>query len=109
MFFFVTEGVAAWFTPSKISAKPATCVQCASLPDLFHLVIFFEILCEITLCIWCQLHSQYAVKAQTSLAPLARFRGSLVTSAHAHQYSRFQTYAKTVPLRMKLTSEIDKA
>ena len=52
---------------------------------------------------------QYAVKAQTSLAPLSRFRGSLVTTAHAHQCCRFQSYAKTVPSRMKLTSEIDKA
>ena len=52
---------------------------------------------------------QYAVKAQTSLAPLSRFRGSHVTTAHAHQCCRFQTYAKTVPSRLKLTSEIDKA
>ena len=28
---------------------------------------------------------EYAVKAQTSLAPLSRFRGSCVTTAHAHQ------------------------
>ena len=55
---------------------------------------------------------QYAVKAQTSLAPLSRFRGSRVTAAHAHQCCRFQSYAKTVPARMKLTiidNEIDKA
>ena len=45
----------------------------------------------------------YAVKAQTSLAPLSRFRGSRVTTAHAHQCCRFQSYAKTVPSRMKLT------
>ena len=35
----------------------------------------------------------YAVKAQTSLAPLSRFRGSRVTTAHAHQYCIFQSYA----------------
>ena len=46
---------------------------------------------------------QYAVKAQTSLAPLSRFRGSLVSTAYAHQCCRFQSYAKTVPSRMKLT------
>ena len=51
----------------------------------------------------------YAVKAQTSLAPLSRFRGSRITTAHAHQCCRFQSYAKTVPSRMKLTSDIDKA
>ena len=51
----------------------------------------------------------YAVKAETSLAPLSRFQGSLVTTAHAHQCCRFQSYAKTVPSRMKLTSEMDKA
>ena len=57
----------------------------------------------------CDVVHQYAVKAKTSLAPLSRFRGSLVTTAHAHQCCRFQSYAKTVPSRMKLTSEIDKA
>ena len=54
-------------------------------------------------------NSVYAVKAQTSLAPLSRFRGSRVTTGHAHQCCRFQSYAKTVPSRMKLTSEVDKA
>ena len=44
-----------------------------------------------------------AVKAQTSLAPLSRFRGSHVTTAHAHQCCRFQSYAKTVPSRLILT------
>ena len=45
----------------------------------------------------CYPYKQYAVKAQTSLAPLSRFRGSRVTTAHAHQCCRFQSYAKTVP------------
>ena len=49
------------------------------------------------------------VKAQTSLAPLSRFRGSHITTAHEQQCCRFQSYAKTVPSPMKLTSEIDKA
>ena len=47
----------------------------------------------------------YAVKAQTSLAPLSRFHGSRVTTAHAHQCI-FQSYAKTVPSRMKLTVKL---
>ena len=51
----------------------------------------------------------YAVKAQTSLAPLSWFRGSHITTAHEQQCCRFQSYAKTVPSPMKLTSEIDKA
>ena len=51
---------------------------------------------------------QYAVKAQTSLALLSRFHGSRVTTAHAHQYCRFQSYAKTVPSRMKLTTQLTK-
>ena len=50
-------------------------------------------------------NAQYAVKAQTSLAPLSRFRGSRVTTAHAHQCCIFQSYAKTVPS----TYEIDDA
>ena len=50
----------------------------------------------------------YTVKAQTSRAPLSRFRGSLVTTAHAHQCCRFQSYAKTVPSRMKLTMKLTK-
>ena len=53
--------------------------------------------------------NQYAVKAQTSLAPLSRFRGSHITTAHEQQCCRFQSYAKAVPSPMKLTSEIDKA
>ena len=50
-----------------------------------------------------ELYELYAVKAQTSLAPLSRFLGSRVTTAYAHQCCRFQSYAKTVPSRMKLT------
>ena len=38
-----------------------------------------------------------------SLAPLSRFRGSRVITAHAYQCCIFQSYAKTVPSRMKLT------
>ena len=49
----------------------------------------------------------YAVKAQTSQAPLSRFRGSRITTAHAHQCCRFQSYAKTVP--SEIDNEIDKA
>ena len=50
----------------------------------------------------------YAVKAQTSLAPLSRFRGSRVTTAHAQECCRFQSYAKIVPSRMKLTMKLTK-
>ena len=58
----------------------------------------------------CWFFFEYAVfKAQTSLAPLSRFRGSRITTAHEQQCCRFQSYAKTVPSQMKLTSEIDKA
>ena len=45
----------------------------------------------------------YAVKAQTSLAPLSRFRGSRVTTAQVHQCCIFQSDANTVPSRMTLT------
>ena len=51
---------------------------------------------------------EYAVKAQTSLAPLSRFRGSRITTAHAHQCCRFQSYAKTVPSQVKLTTKLTK-
>ena len=51
----------------------------------------------------------YAVKVQRSLAPLSRFRGSHITTAHEQQCCRFQRYANSVPSPMKLTSEIDKA
>ena len=47
--------------------------------------------------------SQYAVKAQTSLAPLSRFRGSRITTAHEQQ-CRFQNYVKT----HAIANEIDK-
>ena len=50
--------------------------------------------------------TQYAVEAQTSLAPLSWFHGSRVTTAHAHQCCIFQSYAKTVPSRMKLTMKL---
>ena len=49
---------------------------------------------------------QYAVKAQTSLAPLSRFRGSRFTTALAHQCCRFQSYAKTVPSRLELIMKL---
>ena len=62
-----------------------------------------------SLAYFCESRAVYAVKAQTSLAPLSRFLGSHVTTAHAHQCCRFQSYAKTVPSRMKLTSKIYKA
>ena len=64
-------------------------------------------LCNCDLCN-CVDIAQYAVKAQTSLAPLSRFRGSHITTAHEQQCCRFQSYAKTVPSRMKLTSELTK-
>ena len=52
--------------------------------------------------------TEYAVKAQTSLAPLSRFRGSRITTAHEQQCCRFQSYAKTVPSQMKLTRKLTK-
>ena len=45
----------------------------------------------------------YAVKVQRSLAPLSRFRGSHITTAHEQQCCRFQSYANSVPSPMKLT------
>ena len=54
----------------------------------------------------CVCHWVYAVEAQTSLAPLSWFHGSRVTTAHAHQCCIFQSYAKTVPSRMKLTMKL---
>ena len=47
-----------------------------------------------------------AIFANTSLAPLSWFHGSRVATAHAHQCCRFQSYAKTVPSRMKLTMKL---
>ena len=64
---------------------------------------------------WCQQlkestgHFDYAVKTQTSLAPLSRFRGSRVTTAHAHQCCRFQSHAKTVPSRMKYAVKVQRS
>ena len=51
---------------------------------------------------------QYAVKAQTSLAPLSWFRGSRVTTTHAHQCCIFQSYAKTA-VANEIDYEIDDA
>ena len=42
-----------------------------------------------------QAGAQYAVKAQTSLAPLSLFPGSRVPTAHLHQCCRFQSYANS--------------
>ena len=50
--------------------------------------------------------TEYAVKAQRSLAPLSCFHGSRVTTAHVHQCCRFQSYAKTVPSQIKLTMKL---
>ena len=38
---------------------------------------------------------EYAVKAQTSLAPLSWFPGSRIPTAHVHQCCRFQSYANS--------------
>ena len=48
--------------------------------------------------------NQYAVKVQRSLAPLSRFRGSHIPSAHEQQCCRFQSYANSVRSPMKFTS-----
>ena len=48
----------------------------------------------------------YAVKVQRSLAPLSRFSGSHIPSAHEQQCCRFQSYANSVRSPMKFTSEI---
>ena len=49
--------------------------------------------------------SLYAVKFQRSLAPLSRFRGSHILTAHEQECCRFQSYANSVRLPMKFTSE----
>ena len=49
---------------------------------------------------------QYAVKVQRSLAPLSRFRGSHIPSAHEQQCCTFQSYANSVRSPMKFTSKI---
>ena len=50
---------------------------------------------------------EYAVKVQRSLAPLSRFRGSHIPSAHEQHCCRFQSFANSVRSPMKFTSEID--
>ena len=50
---------------------------------------------------------QYAVKVQRSLAPLSRFPGSHIPTAHEQECCRFQSYANSVRSPMKFTSEID--
>ena len=72
----------------------------------FHITImfFFKTLTMFCKCVILPLSwGLYAVEAQTSLALLSRFHGSRITTAHAHQCCIFQSYAKTVPSRMKLT------
>ena len=49
----------------------------------------------------------YAVKVHRSLAPLSRFRGSHIPTAHEQECCRFQSYANSVWSPMKFTSEID--
>ena len=41
-------------------------------------------------------NSVYAVKVQRSLAPLSRFRGSHILTAHEQECCRFQSYANSV-------------
>ena len=50
---------------------------------------------------------EYVVKVQRSLAPLSRFHGSHIPSAHEQQCCRFQSYANSVRSPMKFTREID--
>ena len=51
-------------------------------------------MCHVTMTDYATLY-QYAVNAHTSLAPLSRFCGSHITTAHEQQCCRFQSYAKT--------------
>ena len=46
----------------------------------------------------------YAVKVQRSLAPLSRFRGSHITTAHEQQCCRFQSFCENCAI----ANEIDK-
>ena len=48
-------------------------------------------------------HTQYAVKVQRSLAPLSRFPGSHIPTAHAQECCSFQSYSNSVRSPMKLT------
>ena len=50
--------------------------------------------------------NKYAVKAQTSLGSVVMPCWFTRTNAHAHQYCIFQSYAKTVQSRMKLTMKL---
>ena len=73
---------------------------------LYHLALsLFACHCDVSVhspALPALLEGTYAVEAQTSLAPLSWFHGSHVTTAHAHQCCIFQSYAKTVPSRMKI-------
>ena len=51
----------------------------------------------------------YAVKAQTSLAPLSRFCGSCITTAHEQQCCRFQLFEELCAIVNEIDKEIDKA
>ena len=92
MFFFCWGGGVGW---DRLLVKIQAHVWLMILLRQYHLQVSL-------------IQRQYAVKAQTSLAPLSRFRGSHVTTAHAHQCCRFQSYVKTGPSRMKLTLKLTK-
>ena len=53
--------------------------------------------------------SQYAVEAQTSLAPLSWFHGSRVTTARAHQCCIFQSYCEDCAVANEIDYEVDYA
>ena len=72
--------------------------------SLKHLMVLLR--CNLIIANFSVLQYAVSVRAQSSLAPLSRFRGSRFTTAHAHQCCIFQSYAKTVPSRMKLTMNL---
>ena len=74
--------------------------------ELEFLRDFYFLFCKQNLNIWLNIKwddLEYAVKAQTSLAPLSWFCGSHITTAHEQQCWRFQSYSKTA-----IANEIDK-
>ena len=68
-------------------------------------LIFYPIYIKFSL--FCSKYAVKKFKVQRSLAPLSRFRGSHIPSAHEQQCCRFQSYANSVRSPMKFTSEID--
>ena len=106
----ITEQLSSGFDENEILREKLFAIPALSL--LFFNTYITEtdsvLIIHISLCISGRAMHTLLIKAQTSLAPLSRFRGSRITTAHAHHCCRFQL-CEDCAIMNEIDYEIDDA